>query len=119
MREMTDNHGADVVFECAGVEASASQCLEVVRKGGCFTQIGLFGRQISIDFDKMVLKELHLQGVFSSNWRSWYRALRLVRQGHVQLKPLITHRLPLSEWRQAFELLWRHEGMKVLLLPEE
>jgi len=119
LQDMTGGLGADVVFECSGAGAAANQCLEVVRKGGTYTQMGLFGKPVQFNFDRAVVKELRIQGVFSSNWRSWDRALRLLRQGRVQLRPLISHRFPLREWRTAFELLWRQEGMKVLLLPEE
>ena len=115
---MTDGLGADVVFECSGAEAAAAQCLEMVRKGGRYTQMGLFGRPVQVDLDRLVVKEVRAQGVFSSNWRAWDRALRLVRQGRVQLRPLVSHRFPLSEWQRAFELLWQRKGLKILLLPE-
>ncbi|MFC2030795.1 zinc-binding dehydrogenase [Chloroflexota bacterium] len=116
--DMTDGLGADVVFECSGAEVAAAQCLEMVRKGGRYTQMGLFGRPVQVDLDRLVLKEVRAQGVFSSNWRAWDRALRLVRQDRVRLNPLITHRFPLSEWERAFELLWQRKGLKILLLPE-
>jgi len=119
LRDMTTGLGADVVFECSGAESGASQCLETIRKGGIYTQMGLFGKPIQLNFDLVAIKELRIQGVFSSNWRSWNRAMRLVRQGRVRLEPLISHRFPLSAWYQAFELLWQREGMKVLLLPGE
>ena len=117
VRELTAGLGADVVFECSGAEAAASQGLAAVRKGGRYTQMGLFGRPIQIDLDSLVIKEVQAQGVFSSNWRAWDRALRLVRQSRVDLSPLISHRLPLSAWREAFELLWQRKGLKVLLIP--
>lgn len=119
LQDLTQGLGADVVFECSGAEAAAAQCLNAVRKGGKYTQMGLFGKPIQLDFDQVVVKEVRVQGVFSSNWRSWDRALRLVSQGRVRLKPLISHSFPLSEWRQAFDLLWRREGLKVLLFPED
>ena len=118
LRDMTAGLGADVVFECSGAAAAAAQCLDMVRKGGQYTQMGLFGSPIRFDFDRLVVKEVRVQGVYSSNWRAWDRALRLVRQGRVQLKPLISHRFPLRAWRDAFDLLWQRKGLKILLLPE-
>jgi L-iditol 2-dehydrogenase len=119
IQSLNQGQGADVVFECSGSEAAAAQCLNVIRAGGKYTQMGLFGKSIHLDFNRVVLKELRVQGVWSSNWRSWDRALRLVSQGRVNLTPLISHRFPLSEWRQAFDLLWRREGLKILLFPED
>ena len=42
--------------------------------------------------------------------------MTLLAQG---LKPtrIVTHRLPLAEWRQGFDLFERKEATKVLLLP--
>lgn len=117
VREMTDGLGADVVFECSGAEPAAAQGLHALRKGGRYTQMGLFGRPVRLDLDQVVVKEVRMQGVYSSTWRAWDRALRLACQGRVRLRPLISHRFPLKEWRRAFELLWRREGLKVLLLP--
>jgi L-iditol 2-dehydrogenase len=119
IQDLTHGLGADVVFECSGAEMATAQCLNAVRPGGKYTQMGLFGKSIQLDFNQIAVKELRVQGVFSSNWRSWDRALRLVSQGRVRLRPLISHCFPLSEWRQAFDLLWRREGLKVLLFPEE
>mgnify|MGYP000069114492 CR=1 FL=1 len=118
MRGLGGGLGADIVFECSGAPAAAAQGLALVRKGGTYTQMGLFGRPIPLDFDQVVTKEVRIQGAFSSNWRSWDRALRLIEQGRVQLGPLISHRLSLRDWRRAFDLLERREGLKILLLPE-
>jgi L-iditol 2-dehydrogenase len=119
LKDLTQGLGADVVFECSGAEVAAAQCLNAVRPGGRYTQMGLFGKPIQLDFNRVVTKELRVQGVFSSNWRSWDRALRLVSQRHVRLEPLISHRFPLSKWQEAFALLERREGLKILLFPEE
>lgn len=119
LRELTAGLGADVVFECAGARQAAQQCLRIVRKDGCYTQMGLFGRPIELDSDLVVTKGIRVQGVFSSNWRAWDRALRLVRQNRVKLRPIISHCYPLTEWQRAFEMLWRHEGLKILLIPTE
>jgi L-iditol 2-dehydrogenase len=117
LNRLTQNLGADVVFECSGAGASSLQCLNSVRKGGKYTQMGLFGKPVQMDFDRIVTKEVNVQGVFSSNWRAWDRALRLVTQDRIELKPLVSHRFPLSQWRTAFDLLWSREGLKILLFP--
>lgn len=110
--------GADIVFECSGAASAVKSGIEVIRKGGKFTQVGLFGRTIEINMDLIVTKELRLSGVFSSNWRGWHRGLRLVRQNKILLKPVISHVLPVSEWAKAFELIESKQSLKVVLTPE-
>lgn len=119
VKDLTKGLGADIIFECSGSEPAVNQCLEVIRKAGKFTQMGLFGKPISINMDRIVMKQIQFQGVFSSNWASWDRALRLIERKNINLQSIITHKFPLSDWRKAFDLLWNKEGLKVLLLPEE
>jgi len=37
--------------------------------------------------------------------------------GKIQLKPVITMRIPLEEWREAFDRLDAKEEIKVLMYP--
>ena len=53
---MTDGLGADVVFECSGAEASAQNCLNLVRRRGRYVQVGLFGKPVQWDLDQVVSK---------------------------------------------------------------
>jgi len=46
------------------------------------------------------------------------RLLRLLADGKVQTRPLISHTFPLSEWRQAFDLFEQRSGVKMVLLPD-
>jgi L-iditol 2-dehydrogenase len=117
LRDLTDGLGADVVVECAGAMPAIRKSIDIVRRGGLVTQIGLSGRSVELEIDKLVRKEVRLQGVFSANWRSWEYAIRLVEQGRVSLTPVISHRLPLSEWCEGLSMAERREGLKVLLMP--
>jgi L-iditol 2-dehydrogenase len=113
-----DELGADIVFECSGAGPAVKSGIEVIRKGGKFTQVGLFGHPIEVNMDLVVTKELRIMGVFSSNWRGWHQGLRLVKQNKIQLKPVISHVLPVSEWEKAFNLIESKQSLKVVLTPE-
>ncbi len=117
--DLTQGYGADVVFECAGVEASTALCLDVVRKMGRYTQVGLFGSPIQLNIDQLVLKQLHFQGSICHTWETWERTLRFLRKDLIDLRPLITKRLPLSHWEEAFLNVSNGKGLKYLLYPEE
>jgi L-iditol 2-dehydrogenase len=119
LRDLTQGHGADVVFECSGAAPSAALCLDLVRKMGQYTQVGIFGKPLQMDLDKVVVKQIHLQGSMCHTWQTWERTLRFLRQDLVDLRPLITNRLPLSRWEEAFESVLARKEIKVLLYPEE
>jgi L-iditol 2-dehydrogenase len=116
--EFTDGRGADVVLECSGSPAAAAAGLEIVRKRGRYTQIGLFGRPIEMDFEKIAYREIRVTGSFAQKWTAWRRAIEMVGDGRVKLKPLITQVFPLRDWREAFDRLNRKQGLKLLLDPQ-
>jgi len=118
IQELTGGYGADVVLECSGVPAAARLALEVVRKRGKYTQIGLFGRPIEIDFERVAFKEIQVHGSVSHRRPVWERSLSLMERGAVQNERLISHTFPLREWKAAFEMSERKEGVKLLLIPE-
>jgi L-iditol 2-dehydrogenase len=119
IRDLTEGYGADVVFECAGVQASAGLCLDVVAKMGRYTQVGIFGKPLRLDFDKVVMKQLHVQGSICHTWETWELTLRFLKQDLIDLRPLISKRLPLSRWEDGFQSFLAKEAIKVLLYPED
>jgi len=108
----------DVVLECSGAPAAAELGLSMVRKGGKYTQIGLFGHPIEIDFEKIAYKELIVKGTFSQKWTAWHTALDLLSQGKVQTAPLISDVLPLEQWELGFEKHRNKQGLKIVFRPE-
>ena len=117
--DLTQGYGADVVFECAGAATSVALCLDLVRKMGRYTQVGLVGKRVEMDLDKVVVKQVHLQGSMCHTWETWERTLRLLGQNLIDLRPLISRRLPLSRWEEAFTSMLAKKDIKILLFPEE
>jgi len=116
---LTEGYGADVVLECSGSPTAASQGLQIVRKGGSYTQFGLFSKPIQIDFDQIAYKEVRTTGVFSHKWSSWETALKLIASGRLLTKPLVTHIFPITEWQQGFDAMQKKTGVKIVLTPVE
>jgi len=117
IKDLTRGYGADVVLECSGSSPGAKLGLKLVRKKGKFTQMGLFGKPIEIDFEQIAYKELKVTGFFSQKWTAWEKALNLLGQGKVQTKPLVTEKLPLTEWKKGFEKKEKGEAIKTVLYP--
>ncbi len=115
---LTDKKGFDVAFECSGAAASADNCLTVLRKTGQYTQIGLFGKAVPFNFDLALTKEIHIVCSFASERASWQKTLRLLEYGMPQVEALITHKIPLRNWGEAFALYESRQGFKILLIPD-
>ena len=107
----------DVVIECAGVESSLHTCLSLVKKQGTFIQLGLFGKRVSFDFDRMLMKEVNYVNSFATTPSSWETALTLIEQEKVDLEALITHKFSIDEWKEAFRVSFQKEGIKTIIQP--
>lgn len=101
----------------AAPEASARQCLRSVRRSGQCVQIGLFGKPVELDMDQVVMKQLKVTGAFSHAPSGWPRALHLMSTGQVNTGGLVTRRLPLEEWEEAFCAFGDRREIKIVLEP--
>jgi len=113
-RDITKGHGVDVVLECSGSEEAAQQGIELLRKQGKYTQIGIFGSPITFDLDQLVYKEIKATGSFSQKYIPWEKAIALASQGKIKVKPLVTHLLPLEKWEEGFQKFESGEAIKVV-----
>lgn len=116
VQDATSGVGVDIAVECAGAPDSLNVCLQAVRRGGTVVQVGIFHpATFEADFNRVVLNEVKIIGVYGRLWASWEKSLALIADGKVRTDLLISHELPLSEWEEAFRLLESGEGIKVLL----
>ena len=109
--------GADVVYECSGLEAVAQEILQLVRQRGRYVQMGMFGRPIPWNLDQICHKEVTVTGSHISSPAAWTRAIHFLTHRIVETGPLITHDFALSEWEKAFRLFAQQNGAKVLFRP--
>jgi L-iditol 2-dehydrogenase len=110
----TDSRGADVVIEASGACVACSQALEFVKVAGHVTLLGVRGMPMDIDLDPMITKELTMSGTWGTLPSSWVTTLRLMSSGKIDVGPLITHRISLSDWEKGFELMETQKAIKVL-----
>jgi L-iditol 2-dehydrogenase len=117
VREYTGGVGADVAFECAGHASSVRGCLESLRPMGHYTQVGICGRDIEFPIDQIFYKQLTMRGSICYTARTWDRMMKIYAQGRVRLNDLVSTKLPISDWRTAFDLCTNKKALKVLLYP--
>lgn len=113
--DLSSGYGMDAVLECSGHPAGAALALDLVRKQGKYTQVGLFGQPITIDFEKIAYKELVTTGSLGQRPSAWRRTLALLASGRIDPAVLISHTFPLSCWKDAFQVFENREGVKLLL----
>lgn len=116
--QKTRGIGADLVVDLSGDPSAIRQGLEMVRIDGRFLAIGIpASQEVSIPWKKLIFRVPQLIFHFSSCYTSWERTLSLMAGGKVKTRPLITHMLDLSEWREGIRMTESKEAVKVLLKP--
>jgi L-iditol 2-dehydrogenase len=119
VREHTKGKGVDIAFECSGSAGSVRGCLESLCPKGQHTQVGICGRDIQFPIDLIFYKQLTMRGSICYTAKTWNRMMRIYEQGRVRLNDLVSTKLPISEWRTAFELCTDKKALKVLMYPTE
>ena len=117
VESLTGARAVDVILECSGNAAAISLGLGLVKRNGKYTQFGLSGSDVSVPFEQIAYKQLSVKGVFAHTWPAWEKALRYMATGQVDAEKLISQVLPITEWKQAYEMVENKEGVKILLVP--
>jgi L-iditol 2-dehydrogenase len=118
VRRSTQERGADVAFEAAGFQDTVSLAVATVRKGGSVGLIGNLTPEVRLSLQAVVTRELTLYGSCAS--RGEYPAcLEMIARGTIQVAPLISATVGLSEAADWFGRLYAKESglMKVIVRP--
>ena len=119
IRELTGGYGCDVYIECSGNGRSVAMGIEALRPMGRYTQMGVLGREITVNWDRLANKEIRMTGVKCEKYSSWERAIAYVKAGAVDLERMATHEFGMDQWEEAFRLFESKAGLKILLRPVE
>ncbi|TPP06004.1 L-idonate 5-dehydrogenase [Rhizobium glycinendophyticum] len=92
----------DVLYECSGAAAALSGGIAALRPRGVIVQLGL-GGDMNLPMMAITSKELELRGSFRFH-EEFATGVELMRKGLIDVKPLITHTVPLSDAISAFEI---------------
>ncbi|MEL6965847.1 MAG: L-idonate 5-dehydrogenase [Pseudomonadota bacterium] len=104
----------DVLFECSGAAPALVGAIPAMRPRSVIMQLGL-GGDMTLPVQAMTAKEIDLRGSFRFH-EEFETAVRLMQNGTIDVRPLISHRMALEDAKEAFELASnRKAAMKVQL----
>jgi len=109
--------GVHVAFDCAGENAAVDTSIAAARAGGKVILVGIPADDWT-GFTASIARRKGLTLKLCRRMKHTYpRAIRLVEQGLIDLRSLVTHRFPLAEAAKAFATAQRKEGIKVVIEP--
>jgi alcohol dehydrogenase len=117
-RKLTNGRGADVVMEVAGGEDTFQTAWKAARPNAVVCIIAMYEQPQTLPLPEMYGKNLTFKtgGVDA---HACGKILELIQRGKLNMEPLITHRFPLEQAMEAYQLFEEKKDgvMKVALIP--
>jgi L-iditol 2-dehydrogenase len=115
--EASGGRGVEVAFEVAIENLAVETAITAAKPGGRVILVGIPSEDRTT-FSASTARRKGLTIKLSRRMKFTYpRAIQLVEDGLIDVRSLISHRYPLSEYQQAFQAARQREGLKVLILP--
>jgi len=122
IKSLTENRGADLVAECAGVPEAVPQGLDMLRVGGTLIVAGNYIDMgpIPINPQKQILsKNARIIGVNGQTAASYAASLRLIKRflESIPIDKMVTHKFKIEDCERAVKTGISMESMEVAITP--
>lgn len=116
LKDFTNGRGADVTIEANGFEPTFKAAIDAVRPGGTVSLVGVFEKPQLLEMNKLWIQNITIKmGLVPANHIP--RLIDLIKEGKLNMKPLITHTIPLSQVADGYDIFEqrRDNAIKVVL----
>lgn len=122
IKDATGGLGADVVIEMSGVPSAMQDGIKMLRRGGRYCYFGIFKENLV----PTPLNDIIFNGgtFYGINGRlmmdTWFTVSNLLSSGRLDVRPVVTHKMPLANFEEAFELMIESPKKvgKIVLFPD-
>ncbi len=110
---------ADRVIVCAGAMTAFRQALSSVDRGGTVLFYAPLGpdEELPIPVEHIWKNGISLVTSYAADRRDLEEALKLIAEGKVSVKDMVTHELPIEDAGKGFQLFAAGESIKVIIKP--
>lgn len=113
--ELGMTEGFDVGMEMSGSPDAFRAMIDNMCHGGRIAMLGIPPEEIAIDWNKVVFNMLTIKGIYGREmYETWYK-MKVLIEGGLDIKPIITHRFHYTEFEQGFEVMMSGQSGKVIL----
>ena len=114
INRITNGKGCDISIEAVGIAPTAQNSLECLKIGGTAIWIGNAAKVVEVPMQKIVTMELKIKGNYVYDLDGFADSLRLLSEGKINTKPLMTNIYKLEDGVQAFKDLENNREGKML-----
>jgi len=115
MKQLGMKEGFDVGLEVSGYPAAFNDMLAHMNHGGSIALLGLLPKDTGINWDHVIFKGLVVKGIYGREmFETWYKMISMLQSG-LDVKPVLTHQFPYTEFQKGFDILRTGQAGKVVL----
>ncbi|HEY6866805.1 MAG TPA: L-threonine 3-dehydrogenase [Candidatus Eisenbacteria bacterium] len=117
--QLLGGRGLDGVLEMSGHPQAVRDGLASLRNGGRMSMLGLPHDPYELDWNRLVIfKGITVHGIIGRRmFETWYQMDNLLGSGRLDIRPAITHVMPMERFDEAVGLLRSGQAGKVVLVP--
>ncbi len=113
--ELGMSEGFDVGLEMSGNSMAFNDLIENMCHGGKVSILGIPAQGADINWETVIFNMLTLKGIYGREmYETWYKMSVMIENG-LDISPVITHRLPFTDFQQGFDLMNAGDASKVVL----
>jgi threonine 3-dehydrogenase len=115
MKNLGMTEGFDVGMEMSGNPAAFKDLIRTMHHGGKVALLGIPPGEMAIDWNEVIFKGLIIKGIYGREmFETWYKMSSMLQSG-LDLSPMITHRFPVEDFQEAFDLMESGQSGKIIL----
>ena len=114
-RELGMQEGFDVGLEMSGNPNAFRDLLSNMCHGGKIALLGIPGKDIAIDWNKVIFNGLTIKGIYGREmYETWYQMTSMLQSG-LDISTVITHRFAFEDFQKGFDAMQVGKSGKVIL----
>jgi threonine 3-dehydrogenase len=113
--ELGMQEGFDVGLEMSGNAQAFRDLLANMAHGGKIALLGIPEAEMAIDWNSVIFSMLTIKGIYGREmYETWYKMTVMLQSG-LDIRPVITHRFPYTDFQQGFDVMLSGQSGKVVL----
>jgi threonine 3-dehydrogenase len=114
-KQLGMQEGFDVGLEMSGSPAAFRDMLANLSHGAKVAMLGIPEGEMAIDWNTVIFSMLTIKGIYGREmYETWYKMTVMLQSG-LDIRPVITHRFPYTEFERGFEVMLSGRSGKVIL----
>lgn len=118
LKNVNDGRLADIVIVCAGAEKAVSDAFSSIDRNGKILFFAIPNADLALPFARFWRDEITVAFSYGAAPEDLKNALELISSGKINIREMITHKIPLSEIERGFKLASSgKDSLKVVVIP--